>query len=298
MACSNCGSETRPDDAFCSRCGHDLLTKPTCPECGNEDIGGSNFCRSCGARLTAADPGPQPPVAAPVSPAPAVATPVEMRRVPSTGMDGWTEPDPSSGPVARLEGDSTVNVGEVRGAWALVTTDSGWSGWVDGRLLLAVDAPGTPPPQAADRVPAAVSKPGAGITVPGVAMPVALVGGIAAIIAAFLPWISFGGSSEDGLFYPVNYLIDYETTANHDVSVGLLAILLGVAVGALAVLPARFDGWRVAVRPLGVALLVVGAGFLVQTFRLTDEVGIDFGDVLAVGPFVVVAAGILALIKR
>jgi hypothetical protein len=57
-------------------------------------------------------------------------------RVPAEGMQAWAAPDPASAIVARLDPGLEVRVDEVAGAWARVTASNGWTGWVDGRLLL------------------------------------------------------------------------------------------------------------------------------------------------------------------
>ncbi len=76
-----------------------------------------------------AEPAPQP------APAPAPAW-VPSCRVPAQGMPAWAGPDGSVAPVATLGAGLPLAVVEGLGAWAHVTASNGWSGWVDGRLLL------------------------------------------------------------------------------------------------------------------------------------------------------------------
>ncbi|MEW6058639.1 MAG: SH3 domain-containing protein [Actinomycetota bacterium] len=57
-------------------------------------------------------------------------------RVPAEGMQAWAAPDPASSVVARLDPGLELRVDEVAGAWARVTASNGWTGWVDGRLLV------------------------------------------------------------------------------------------------------------------------------------------------------------------
>jgi hypothetical protein len=58
-------------------------------------------------------------------------------KVPPPGMQAWAVPDPNSPVIATLGGHLPVQVTEMRGAWARVVCSNGWTGWVDGRLLVA-----------------------------------------------------------------------------------------------------------------------------------------------------------------
>jgi hypothetical protein len=76
----------------------------------------------------------------------------EQFLVPTEGLSAWVNPDPAESPVAQLAPGTPVRVGERRGAWAQVHCTNGWSGWVDGRVLIpdpqaaAPVAPVPPPP--------------------------------------------------------------------------------------------------------------------------------------------------------
>jgi hypothetical protein len=51
--CSECGTASRPEDRFCTRCGASLYPEPlVCPGCQTEFQKGDRFCAQCGARLT------------------------------------------------------------------------------------------------------------------------------------------------------------------------------------------------------------------------------------------------------
>ncbi|MBI2958272.1 MAG: zinc ribbon domain-containing protein [Chloroflexi bacterium] len=50
-ACPGCGTQSRPDDLFCSRCGAALGR--TCPNCSARVGEGDRFCGGCGAALGA-----------------------------------------------------------------------------------------------------------------------------------------------------------------------------------------------------------------------------------------------------
>ncbi|MBI4261080.1 MAG: SH3 domain-containing protein [Actinobacteria bacterium] len=56
--------------------------------------------------------------------------------VPNAGMPAWATPDPGSPVVANLDPGLPVQVVEEAGAWARVIASNGWTGWVDGRLLV------------------------------------------------------------------------------------------------------------------------------------------------------------------
>lgn len=76
----------------------------------------------------AAQPAPVPAGPAPWTPG---------HKVPPQGMQAWAAPDPNGAVIATLGGHLPVQVTEMRGAWAHVVCSNGWTGWVDGRLLVA-----------------------------------------------------------------------------------------------------------------------------------------------------------------
>ena len=93
------------------------------------------------AAAPATDPVPAAaPEPEPVSAEPAVAgaapawTPTHV--VPAGGMAAWGAPDPSRPPVAMLSERVELIVVAQAGAWAQVRGINGWTGWVDGRLLV------------------------------------------------------------------------------------------------------------------------------------------------------------------
>lgn len=72
--------------------------------------------------------------AAAVPAAPAGWTPTHL--VPVAGMAAWDAPDPSRPQMVTLAGGVQLSIVEERGAWAHVMGSNGWTGWVDGRLLV------------------------------------------------------------------------------------------------------------------------------------------------------------------
>jgi SH3-like domain-containing protein len=51
-------------------------------------------------------------------------------------MAAWEAPDPARPPVAALSERVELIVVAQAGAWAQVRGANGWTGWVDGRLLV------------------------------------------------------------------------------------------------------------------------------------------------------------------
>jgi len=52
IICSKCGTEGRPGDIYCGRCGTDLLyPKAICPNCGLENMERDIYCRRCRTKL-------------------------------------------------------------------------------------------------------------------------------------------------------------------------------------------------------------------------------------------------------
>jgi hypothetical protein len=49
-ACPSCGSPTKPDDAFCRKCGARVVLT-NCPHCGASLLADDAFCRKCGTRI-------------------------------------------------------------------------------------------------------------------------------------------------------------------------------------------------------------------------------------------------------
>ncbi|MER5183530.1 hypothetical protein ABT009_35165 [Streptomyces sp. NPDC002896] len=62
--------------------------------------------------------------------------------VPQDGLPAWETPD-ATRPTAALDALLPVQLVDRRGDWGRIVCSNGWSGWVDGRLLVAV--PQEPP---------------------------------------------------------------------------------------------------------------------------------------------------------
>lgn len=59
--------------------------------------------------------------------------------VPPMGMPAWAQPNPALPPTTQLAPGTQLMVAEwSQSGWARVTAYNGWSGWVDGRMLVPV----------------------------------------------------------------------------------------------------------------------------------------------------------------
>ena len=87
---------------------------------------------------SAVKPGAAAPAEVAPVPAPAVLPPAwtPTHLVPAGGLPAWAAPDPSRPPVARLAERVELVVVARAGAWAQVRGVNGWTGWVDGRLIV------------------------------------------------------------------------------------------------------------------------------------------------------------------
>jgi protease PrsW len=80
----------------------------------------------------------QAPAALAVAPLLAAPGFAPSHAVPAAGMLTWDAPDASRPPIVTLPPGVQLQVVEAAGAWARVVASNGWSGWVDGRLLVAL----------------------------------------------------------------------------------------------------------------------------------------------------------------
>ena len=81
-------------------------------------------------------PAQQPQAAQPMQPAQQMFRPTHA--VPPMGMPAWGQPNPALPPAAQLAPGTPLTVAEYnQSGWARVVASNGWSGWVDGRMLVA-----------------------------------------------------------------------------------------------------------------------------------------------------------------
>jgi hypothetical protein len=71
--------------------------------------------------------------------------------IPASGLPAWSEPDGSAPPATQLQAGVEVRIAERKGDWAHVECWNGWSGWLNGRLLVRRwTATHVPPPGGLD----------------------------------------------------------------------------------------------------------------------------------------------------
>ena len=90
-----------------------------------------------GSQAWAAAPQPAPAPAPERPPAPAPANWAPSHLVPAGGIAAWDTPDPIRQPIAILPEHTELVVLAWAGEWARVGVAGGWTGWVDGRLLVS-----------------------------------------------------------------------------------------------------------------------------------------------------------------
>jgi len=233
-----------------------------------------------------------PVAAVPVSaaPSPVVTAPMAAiwqatNQVPAGGLPAWSTPDPAQAPVAQLAERVQLRVEEMRGAWARVSAENGWSGWVDGRRLAAMGG--------------AAAAAGKGtFSLAGLKIrPLPLIGGIALIVATFVNWLQLGSSN--GFQIGLPFLWGGWEHGGDNPDLGIFTLILGVAGILLAVLPRTSAP---AIRILGLLAVVIAVVFAVQVMLWAGDWGGGAGDAFTDGmsfaPYVALGGGILMLLTR
>ena len=155
------------------------------------------------------------------------------------------------------------------------------------------------PPAAAPTAAAPPKGPADPVVAIARSKPVQLVAALAVAVSAFLPWFGDLAPTSD---LPVAFLWSLDPIES-PFSIALLILVVGIgAVGT--VLSKRLSRYQ---RAAGGIAAGIAAVWLIQTFRtLMDWNGGGFGsavadmftDVLSIGPWVALAAGIVLLVKR
>jgi hypothetical protein len=123
---------------------------------------------------------------------------------------------------------------------------------------------------------------------------ITLAGAVVAAVGALLNWLDAGFSTANGLDVPVAFLVDYKTISDSSFSVGIIIFVL--AASALGSAFVRQPAMRAVARVTGALLMLVGLVYVVQLYRLADEVGFSISDMVGIGPFAVVAGGLTVLV--
>lgn len=257
-----------------------------CPSCGAARHPGDGFCRGCGRNLSeddareeaaekGADVGPLPPATptpsslaapppSPVAPSPVAPPPA----TPAPPPAAVTQPMPPAAPPG----------------YVMVPTSQ---------------APPPPPvPLAAAAPPPAAPSATSGRGVVGMKRPLrplALVGAAAVVVGVFLPWVS--GALEGGNAFDVPLSFLWSLEPNDGVKLGLVLLLVGVGAAALTFLPGTGPVRRI----LGVVAAAASVVYVVQLFRLIDQAGGGFGDVMdviGVAVYVTLAGGVVVAASK
>lgn len=242
-----------------------------------------------GAVTPAVTTAPGMAVPAATAPSPVVTAPMAAiwqatHQVPAGGLPAWAVPDPAQAQVAQLAERVQLRVEEMRGAWARVSAENGWSGWVDGRRLAAL---GT----------GAAAGKGA-LSLGGIKIrPLPLIGGVALIVATFVNWLQLGSSNGFQIGLPFLWRGWEHGADNPDL--GIFTLIIGIAGVLLAVLPRTS---ALALRLLGLLAVVIAVVFAVQVMLWAGDWGGGAGDAFTDGmsfaPYVALGGGILMLLAR
>lgn len=229
--------------------------------------------------------GPADPSAPPPPPAPPLFQPTHV--VPGGGLSAWSTPDPSAAPLASLRAGTELRVEEERGAWARVTAWDDWSGWVDGRRLVARVIMERPPlevlgSEARDKAIKDARRGGTILIVLGV-------------LAVFVGMLLLGNARtlEDALDGELT--VSPQVLAAVNFAFGAAAVASGAGVKRLS------RGWRttgivvaiaaivnqlVTLATLGNSFSVVGIVLWVWVIALLGRSGAAFAPVASMGDFV------------
>jgi len=219
---------------------------------------------------TAAEPEPDPePVTAETVVVDEAARWSATHTVPGGGMSAWAEPDPGLAPIAKLVARVELQVSEQRGAWARVTGSNGWTGWVDARKLRPLTAGAATASTAAGPAAAVATGAAAGGGLAGF-RPIAALGGLAMILSAFIPWNATGVSLDGTYAIPFGKAMDWplafiwNSLSPSQPRIGMAAIVLGLAILTLAVMPRFPQAVTIAVGAVGILIAFL---FLLQFSR-------------------------------
>ncbi|MFQ5554518.1 MAG: SH3 domain-containing protein [Acidimicrobiia bacterium] len=257
-------------------------------------------------------PEPEPvPVQQPVQVQPVpvpepVAQPVWVatHAAPVGGLQAWAQPDPSAPVMADLPAGVELQIVQQRADWAQVRASNGWEGWVDGRRLIAGTS-GRAPGGRRDHTGGETAQPvadaggmtGSGTVATGPS-PLPLIAGIALAVTAFLPWVG-GGIGSNAFDIPGAFLWSTNSSST-GFNLGILMLLVGAAAVA-TIFVEQLVPFRKAAALVAIGIAVVFLIQLVRAFAEFSGWGTALGDVFtdgfAVGPWIALGAGVVALVK-
>jgi hypothetical protein len=213
---------------------------------------------------------------------------------PRDGLATWPEPDGTTPTGPALPGLLPVVLREQRGGWALVECSNGWTAWVDaGRLVAIGDTEGAPEVRSPVRLGRLV------VSVP-------LLGGIAIVVAAFLPWFespALGFQARSAHRFPLAFLSDHKVfladqgfvSRPGGTSIGTALVVLGLATVVLSQTKLPSILTRIA----GVVVLVMATLFLTQVQRGMGQLVVARSfSVLGMGVYVAAVSGLVVGLAR
>ena len=127
--------------------------------------------------------------------------------------------------------------------------------------------------------------------------PLALGGGLALVVAVFLPWVAIDGApSVNALDIPIQALWDLNA-GDGPIKIGFVLLALGAAAAGLSFVP-RTNAIR---RICGSVALAIGLGFTLQLYRSVDLAGGSVRDVfsaIGIGVYIALAGAIVTQVSR
>lgn len=221
------------------------------------------------------------------------------------GLTSWAVPDGATAPIADLAAGVEFQVVEWRSDWARVRAENTWEGWVDGRRLVAVSTATAPAVVARSKPvprpqPAGDEQPDAKLAEPPRARDRVAVGAVIAIfLSAFLPWVGINTTATD--VSAVEVLTLGAEPADWP-SASAFVFLLGFA-GLASVLRPGLRRFRPVVGMIAAGFGALHCVFVVdEAIYWYEEPNLVLGalatDYLAIGAFVLIAAGVVLTVRR
>ncbi|MGZ4689609.1 MAG: SH3 domain-containing protein [Acidimicrobiia bacterium] len=248
------------------------------------------------------------PASAPGMPGGPPAREAEIRHVPADGISVFANPDATAAPIMELPSGFALTVVGRRPPWVHVQAPDGLDGWVDGTALAGVAvgaAPIEPTPVPEGRGPFVVAHPSAVVDKQGSSIllgtgPVlGAIGGIVAILGAFLPWIQTlnGPDSADAFQVSARILTGWDQASKGGWKLGWVIVI----VAGIGTLVSMISGGGIVRRLMGLVLIIMCAVFVLQIQDYLTNVAAGLGtgtnvwDIVDYGVLVTFGGGVVML---
>jgi hypothetical protein len=229
--------------------------------------------------------------------------------VPTGGLPAWSRSDATEQPVARLDPGLEVHVVERWGDWANIRCSNGWTAWVDGRRLEAIDSVEPVLVATSARAAGPTTRPVSGsvgklgwsrsVVVGGRTIEIGLpaIGAVLALVGSMLDWFSTTGLSASSFDVKLNFLVSPKSDpSGPDIGLVLLAAIVGVAVLVVVGTRERERRW------IGGAVAAVAGVFVVQLQRWLSQFPEDqrpgLFDTIGLGVWLTLVGGALMVLPR